>query len=377
MTRIAEIKTAIRHMLAGTAKVLGAAAVVPLLVLAPGCKKEVTGPAPAVFGGPADVTLILNNSSDRNSANPIKEPATKAVTIDEINTVHSLKIYAFKHDPSGTQNNELVAYGSYEGITGAGPHYIRMELSASGEIDFYVIANDIYAATTSTVLNEKSTRSDIENFRFTGLVSPDGTDAAVAVPMSNIPDGTATDRNNFTYTVRDNSVIPVEVSRAMARLSFSFAKSANDDKIFINSITIQNEPESARYFTPDGTPEGHKQEETIVGRTEIKVVNTTGSVEGNMQDLADEDYLLPNNVGVSNSAGESEGNTDEAYEGYLVTVDYSVNGVGKKKEIYLPPVRPNDWVQIKAIFKEDIDNCVFHIIAVPWERKVMDDIIFD
>ena len=371
MTRIAEIKTAIRHMLAGTAKVLGAAAVVPLLVLAPGCKKEVTGPAPAVFGGPADVTLILNNSSDRNSANPIKEPATKAVTIDEINTVHSLKIYAFKHDPSGTQNNELVAYGSYEGITGAGPHYIRMELSASGEIDFYVIANDIYAK-ASTVLNEKSTRSDIENVRFTGL-----TDAAVAVPMSNIPDGTATDRNNFTYTVRDNSVIPVEVSRAMARLSFSFAKSANDDKIFINSITIQNEPESARYFTPDGTPEGHKQEETIVGRTEIKVVNTTGSVEGNMQDLADEDYLLPNNVGVSNSAGESEGNTDEAYEGYLVTVDYSVNGVGKKKEIYLPPVRPNDWVQIKAIFKEDTDNCVFEIISVPWERKVMDDIIFD
>lgn len=377
MTRIAEIKTAIRHMLAGTAKVLGAAAVVLLLVSAPGCKKEVTGPVPAVFGGPADVTLILNNSSDRNSRNPRKSPATKAITVDEVNTIHSLKIYAFKHDPNGTQNDELVGYGSYDGITGAGPHYIRMELSASGEIDFYVIANDIYAATTSTVLNEKSTRSDIENVRFTGLVSPDGTDAAVAVPMSNIPDGTATDRNNFTYTVKDNTVIPIEVSRAMARLSFSFAKSANDDKIFINSITIQNEPESARYFTPDGTPEGHKQEETIVGRTEIKVVNTTGSVEGNMQDLADEDYLLPNNVGVSNSAGESEGNTDEAYEGYLVTVDYSVNGVGKKKEIYLPPVRPNDWVQIKAIFKEDTDNCVFEIISVPWERKVMDDIIFD
>jgi len=376
MTRIAEIKTAIRHMLAGTAKVLGAAAVVPLLVLAPGCKKEVTGPAPAVFGGPADVTLILNNSSDRNSANPIKEPATKAVTIDEINTVHSLKIYAFKHDPSGTQNNELVAYGSYEGITGAGPHYIRMELSASGEIDFYVIANDIYAATTSTVLNEKSTRSDIENFRFTGLVSPDGTDAAVAVPMSNIPDGTATDRNNFTYTVRDNSVIPVEVSRAMARLSFSFAKSAKNDQIYINSITIQNEPESAGYFTPDGTPKGlNLQKETIVGsQTEITVLNTTGSVEGNMQDLADEDYLLPNNVGVSNSAGEFEDNVDGAY---LVTVDYSVNGVGKTKEIYLPPVRPNDWVQIKAIFKEDTDNCVFEIISVPWERKVMDEIIFD
>ena len=375
MTRIAEIKTAIRHMLAGTAKVLGAAAVVLLLVLAPGCKKEVTGPVPAVFGGPADVTLILNNSSDRNSRNPRKSPATKAITVDEVNTVHSLKIYAFKHDPNGTQNDELVGYGNYDGITGAGPHYIRMELSASGEIDFYVIANDIYAA-SATVLDEESPRSDIENFRFTGLVSPDDTDAAVAVPMSNIPDGTATDRNNFTYTVKDNTVIPIEVSRAMARLSFSFAKSADDDRIFINSISIQNEPESAGYFTPDGIPGRlNGQKETIVGsQTEITVLNTTGSVEGNMQDLADEDYLLPNNVGVSNSAGEFEGNADRAY---LVTVDYSVNGVRKTKEIYLPPVRPNDWVQIKAIFKEDIDNCVFHIIAVPWERKVMDDIIFD
>ena len=375
MTRIAEIKTAIRHMFAGTAKVLGAVAVVLLLLSAPGCKKEVTGPVPAVFGGPADVTLILNNSSDRNSRNPRKSPATKAITVDEVNTIHSLKIYAFKHDPNGTQNDELVGYGSYDGITGAGPHYIRMELSASGEIDFYVIANDIYAA-TSTVLNEESTRSDIENFRFTGLVSPDGTDAAVAVPMSNIPDGTATDRNNFTYTVRDNSVIPVEVSRAMARLSFSFAKSAKDDRIYINRITIQNEPKSAGYFTSDGAPAGlNLQVENIVSSpTEITALNTTGSVEGNMQELADEDYLLPNNVGVSNSAGEFEDNADGAY---LVTVDYTVNGVGKTKEIYLPPVKPNDWVQIKAIFKEDIDNCEFHIIAVPWEQKVMDDIIFD
>ena len=374
MTRIAEIKTAIRHMLAGTAKVLGAVAVVLLLLSAPGCKKEVTGPVPAVFGGPADVTLILNNSSDRNSRNPRKSPATKAITVDEVNTIHSLKIYAFKHDPNGTQNDELVGYGSYDGITGAGPHYIRMELSASGEIDFYVIANDIYAA-TATVLDEESTRFEIENVRFTGLASP-GTDAAVAVPMSNIPDGTATDRNNFTYTVKDNTVIPIEVSRAMARLSFSFAKSAKNDRIYINRITIQNEPESAGYFTSDGAPAGlNLQVENIVSSpTEITVLNTTGSVEGDMQDLADEDYLLPNDVGVSNSAGEFEDNADRAY---LVTVDYSVNGVGKTKEIYLPPVKPNDWVQIKAIFKEDIDNCEFHIIAVPWEQKVMDDIIFD
>lgn len=366
MTRIAEIKTAIRHMLAGTAKVLGAAAVVLLLVSAPGCKKEVTGPVPAVFGGPADVMLVLSD----NGKTQKKTPDTKAVIVDEIQTIHSIKIYAFKH---GLE--ELAGFIDYPDVE-ADQRNFHMHLNASGQIDFYVIANDIFAD-TGNVLDEKSTREEIENTRFSGLKS---TGNMTAVPMSNMHTKKNGD-GNFTFTIKEDNdlppIIPIELTRAMARLSFSFAKSAKDDKIYINSITIQNEPESAGYFTPDGTPDvlNRQEKKTIVGsQTEITVLNTTGSVEGNMQDLADEDYLLPNNVGVSNSAGEFEDNVDGAY---LVTVDYSVNGVGKTKEIYLPPVRPNDWVQIKAIFKEDTDNCVFKIISVPWERKVMDEIIFD
>lgn len=365
MRRSTGIRSAVRLIYTGTAKVLGAAAAVLLLITVSGCRKENVVADIPVFGGPTDVMLVLSD----NGKTQKKTPDTKAVIVDEIQTIHSIKIYAFKH---GLE--ELAGFVDYPDVE-ADQRNFHMHLNASGQIDFYVIANDIFAD-TGNVLDEKSTREEIENTRFSGLKS---TGNMTAVPMSNMHTKKNGD-GNFTFTIEEDNdlppIIPIELTRAMARLSFSFAKSADDDRIFINSITIQNEPESAGYFTSDGSPDGlNQQEETIVGsQTEITVLNTTGSVEGNMQDLADEDYLLPNNVGVSNSAGEFEDNVDGAY---LVTVDYSVNGVGKTKEIYLPPVRPNDWVQIKAIFKEDINNCVFHIIAVPWERKVMDDIIFD
>lgn len=365
MRRSTGIRSAVRLIYTGTAKVLGAAAAVLLLITVSGCRKENVVADIPVFGGPTDVMLVLSD----NGKTQKKTPDTKAVIVDEIQTIHSIKIYAFKH---GLE--ELAGFIDYPDVE-ADQRNFHMHLNASGQIDFYVIANDIFAD-TGNVLDEKSTREEIENTRFSGLKS---TGNMTAVPMSNMHTKKNGD-GNFTFTIKEDNdlppIIPIELTRAMARLSFSFAKSANDDKIFINSITIQNGPESAGYFTPDGTPEGlNSQKETIVGsQTEITVLNTTGSVEGNMQDLADEDYLLPNNVGVSNSAGEFEDNADGAY---LVTVDYSVNGVDKTKEIYLPPVRPNDWVQIKAIFKEDTDNCVFEIISVPWERKVMDDIIFD
>lgn len=355
MTRIAEIKTAIRHMFAGTAKVLGAAAAVLLLLSAPGCKKEVTGPAPAVFGGPADVTLILNNSSDRNSANPRKAPVTKAFTVDEVNTVHSLKIYAFKHDPNGTQNDELVGYGNYDGITGTGPHYIRMELSASGEIDFYVIANDIYAA-TATVLDEESNRSEIEDVRFTGLVSR--TDAAVAVPMSNIPDGTATDRNNFTYTVRDNSVIPIEVSRAMARLSLFLVNASDEGEAKLTSAEISHGPVEAGMFSANGEPTYTDIPATWTFlNSEHVLLNVSGILtEDKYPMLPDEAYILPNTSGSSDPDRYiAQGNSEESHA-YNVVLTFKINETYYKTyTVYIPPVKPNDWIKIYGAVNSHVD----------------------
>ena len=337
-------------------KTIGTYIAATLLILS-GCAKDVVTDNAVVFGGPADVTLILNNSSDRNSANPIKEPATKAVTIDEINTVHTLKIYAFKHDPNGTQNDELVGYGSYEGITGAGPHYIRMELSASGEIDFYVIANDIYAA-TATVLDEESTRFEIENVRFTGLASPDGADAAVAVPMTNIPDGTATDRNNFTYTVKDNTVIPIEVSRAMARLSLFLVNASDEGEAKLTSAEISHGPVEAGMFSADGEPTYTDIPATWTFlNSEHDLLNVSGILtEDKYQMLPDEAYILPNTSGSSDPDRYiAQGNSEESHA-YNVVLTFKINETyDKTYTVYIPPVKPNDWIKIYGAVNSHVD----------------------
>ena len=153
----------VRHCLTGTGKNLAGVAVCALAVCLAGCSKN-TAPEQAVFGGPAKVTLVVDGGS--GSATKI------SADVDEANTVKSVKIFAFKHAHGEDQNDELVGYGYWDGISGQGPHYCTMQLSASGNIDFYVIANDEYAtrAAGCKILDETSTRSAIEGVRFSASV---------------------------------------------------------------------------------------------------------------------------------------------------------------------------------------------------------------
>lgn len=375
------IRSAAGRLRTGTAWVSGAAAAVVLLALVTGCQKDrISRPKPTVFGGPADITLILSGKASGTASESRALPSTRALSVDETDIVHTVKIFAFKHDPNyPEQHNQMVGYGDFTGITGPGPHRFSMNLSASGPIDFYVITNDIYAE-TATPLGSQSTRAEIEGARFSGFRT-DASDAAV--PMSNIPvDGKGIGENNFTFEVIPEStlpqIIPIDVTRAMARLSFYFAKSDQADKIAISEITFGKGPETASYFKADGNPEGLSSLNNIIysGETPIDItqVNLSGSMEVDMQKLTSEGYLLPNTAGTGNRFGLGDG----APEGtYIVRVGYSINGRINSKDIYLPSVKPNDWIQIKSIFKEDVENCIFDIIAIPWETKSMDDIEFN
>ena len=157
----------VRHCLTGTGKNLAGVAVCALAVCLAGCSKN-TAPEQAVFGGPAKVTLVVDGGS--GSATKI------SANVDEANTVKSVKIFAFKHAPVEAQNYELVGYGYWDGISGQGPHYCTMQLSASGNIDFYVIAKDESAprAAGRKSLDVTSRRTDIEDVRSQGQREIDG-----------------------------------------------------------------------------------------------------------------------------------------------------------------------------------------------------------
>lgn len=341
-----------------------------------GCSKEDT--VRRQFGGPANVCLALSGQT-----------ATKAgYAVDEDNTVHSVRIYAFKHAPGETQNEECVGYGYFDGFDGKGPFNCPMKLSASGEIDFYVITNDTYAAVPDgqAALSENSSRADIEGFRFSGLQTGAPADGKAAVIMSNIPKGNTVDSNNFTFTVEeaDNSstvvqqVIPIDVTRAMGRLSFYFAKADYRFSVSINGISLRAQgPSGAGLFAADGAPDYTAviMPETgiLTGTTEISVINSTGSTEDDaMMRLSDEAYLLPNTYGSSDPDAFPAGTDYQtSARAYILDIDYSINGERMSKTVYLPPVAPNDWVKVKGIFNASVDvNMV--IIALSWEDSEMD-----
>lgn len=373
----------VRHCLTGTGKNLAGVAVCALAVCLAGCSKN-TAPEQAVFGGPAKVTLVVDGGS--GSATKI------SADVDEANTVKSVKIFAFKHAPGEAQNNELVGYGYWDGISGQGPHYCTMQLSASGEIDFYVIANDEYATRASgyKILDEASTRYDIEGVRFSGLGEIVGTSA---IPMTNILNGAEGNdgnvgNNNFTFNINkkqlDTRVIDVSVTRAMARLSFFFAKAEENSSVRINSIELvcQNQPVTAGYFVTKGSEDDfattdYSLSETILSNAaDVDKVNETGSLEdSNLQQVGYDSYLLPNIYGSTDPDSQTLAVADEAKKAYIAEIEYTVNGIGYSKTVYLPSVAPNDWIKVKGIFTSPVDVNIV-VIALSWEGREM-NIVFN
>ena len=370
----------VRHCLTGTGKNLAGVVVCALAVCLAGCSKN-TAPEQAVFGGPAKVTLVVDGGS--GSATKI------SADVDEANTVKSVKIFAFKHAPGQAQNNELVGYGYWDRISGQGPHYYcAMQLSASGEIDFYVIANDEYATRAAgyEILDESSTRSEIEGVRFSGL---DIIAGASAIPMTNILNGAegndgSTGNNNFTFNIKedeelDAQMIDVSVTRAMARLSFFFAKAEENSSVRINSIKLvcQNPPVTAGYFVTKGSAvdfatTDYSLSETILSNAaDVNKVNKTGSLEdSNLQQVGYDSYLLPNIYGSADPDSQTLAVAD-AEKAYTAEIEYTINGTHYSKTVYLPSVAPNDWIKVKGIFTSPVDVNIV-VIALSWVECNMD-----
>ncbi len=349
-----------------------------------GCGKEdmSTTPTAAEFGGPCSATLVIYGSSSSG---------TKA-TVDTTNLVSSIRIYAFKHDETDeTTNNELVGYGYYDGLSGGGPYYCTLGLTASGNIDFYVLCNDEYASITSIngvegeSLDEESTRAEIESVRFNGLITSD----TAAIPMSNVQDGDTVDANNFTYNVTEStSYIRVYVTRAMARLSLYFAKyNADNDVIKITSARLDGVQFSVLLFPPGDSQvfdDNVIYEDSFSGETEIitTITDPTSIAAADYQLLDTETYMLPNPYGSSTplvytreDSASADSTLDDATaekRSNVLTLGYSWDGVNKTATIYLPYSDPNDHIKVKGVFTGgETTNLNMTVTIAAWTTYTM------
>lgn len=378
--RILEYMRRIQVILQSLRPILSVGCALLLCLVSANCAKEQSDEAPAyVFGGPADVTLLVEG-------NPVSDALSKAVyPVDEDGIiVESVRIYAFKHAPGQSENNEQVGYGYFDGLdVGAGDtEYCPMRLTASGQIDFYVLANDKYVLASDgspLSLDENTSRTDLENLRFFALAAD-----ATAVPMSSFefktnPAGDLTTEPNRTFTVQESSdsevpqIIPVEIVRSMARLSFFFAKSEDSPVVTINRIDIRPQgPRSAGFFVQTGEPDGYSQEGEKVSLVEtperITLSNTTGNLEDNdLQKTENDAYLLPNGYGSGNPDAAPAG--DDGQYGYVAEIEYQVEGQeARSKTVWLPAVRPNRWIKVKGIFNTPVDVNII-VIALDWNES--------
>ena len=256
-----------------------------------------------------------------------------------------------------------------------------MDLSASGNIDFYVIANDEYADKTSTdELDGNSTRLQLEGVRFAGIKEINGISA---VPMTNIKTGETVGGNNFTFTVKEDNtlpqIIPVDVTRAMARLSFYFAKN-RDITVNINSIGLRIQgPGEASFFSAEGSPSGYfhrdgQSTELLQGLLPVTAVNESGSLDDSaLQPVEDAtSYLLPNIYG-SDDPDNLPASGDVLAYGYILDIEYSINNTWetRHKTVYLPAVSPNMDIKVKAIIADPV-NINLVVIALSWTGRDME-----
>ena len=151
-------------------------------------------------------------------------------------------------------------------------------------------------------------------------------------------------------------------------------------EIVIEGIELKPQgPGSAKFFDNSGNPGGYYNSGNTVilldkdnadDDVTISKNNSTGSLDlDKLQDVSGaQTYLLPNSYGSSDPDIGPSGN-DGTY-GYVLTMTYKIDrqNQSKTKDIYLPSVRPNEWLQVKGIFNVTVDVSM-EVIALYWDES--------
>lgn len=335
---------------------------------------------------------------------------TKALGPDK---AKSIVIYAFS---SGTDN--LVGYLYETNINGR--EIFPMNLTAGGQIDFYVILNpkcngfEIIDGNNPVEFDshEGITPNTIQNWKLrrTGL-EPDE-----AVPMSNLEDQVdgyhnPTGKSNRTFEVVANrnswQEIPIQVTRAVSKVEVWFW--ANDNWTnqpynysSIDSQVLTDPVSESMVF------DGNITDDSLTGKTEKSNNNSyhTNGTQGNLNGkfkkyeegtlfynedyfkLIWEQYILPNTLFGGDNMGqstESGANCTTLKIDYTYHYQYDTSWTGRwpdyewrkepqeNKTIYLPASSRNTIIKVWCALRDDTDRS-FTYQVVDWDESVTVDI---
>ena len=368
--------------------------------------------AKALLVIPAAISLCLLTGCNRedlpetgkyNTMIVLRGDGTKALDPGE---AKSIVIYAFS---SSTDN--LVGYLYENNINGR--DIFPMNLTAGGQIDFYVILNpkcngfEIIDGNNPVEFDshEGITPNTIQNWKLrrTGL-EPDE-----AVPMSNLEDQVdgyhnPTGKSNRTFEVVANrnswQEIPIQVTRAVSKVEVWFwandnlpeGNNFNHEHYYtaINRMTLKDPVSSTEIFRPQGADENDYILDGNVFNAEDKIVHdgltgerfkpyTTGEFySDNYFRLIWEQYILPNTFFGGGWNGEPA-TPDGDYTTLSVRYThydyyhYTWGAEQKDKVISLPESPRNTKIIVWCQLNDNTDRS-FTYEVVDWDETVTVDI---
>lgn len=349
----------------------------------------------------------LPETGKYNTMIVLRGDGTKALAPDE---AQSIVIYAFSSD------NDLVGYLYEESINGR--DIFPMNLTAGGEIDFYVILNPICSGfeiidenneAVTFGSHEDITPDIIKSWKLqrTTYGTPDK-----AVPMSNLEDQVdgyhnPTGESNRTFEVVANrnswQEIPIQVTRAVSKVEVWFW--ANDN--WTNRPFNYSSIDSQVLTDPVGESmvfDGNITDYSLTGEAEKRNNNSyhTNGPQGNLNGerfkkyeegtlfynedyfkLIWEQYILPNTLYGGDNMGQS---TESGVNFTTLKIDYTYHyqephwgsyewqeESHENKTIYLPASSRNTIIKVWCALRDDTDRS-FTYQVVDWDESVTVDI---
>ena len=347
----------------------------------------------------------LPETGKYNTMIVLRGDGTKALAPDE---AQSIVIYAFS---SGT--DDLVGYLYEDSINGR--DIFPMNLTAGGEIDFYVILNPVCDGfviidhnnqPVTFASHEGITPETIKNWKLRRAT--DGTPGK-AVPMSNLEkqvdgDHNPTGKSNRTFEVVANrnswQEIPIQVTRAVSKVEVWFW--ANDDLPEYGNYQNDNHYSSINTMTlKDPVVRAELMEGQNPGKAEDYIEENKAIIIKN-PDRYDgfkdrfkpydsgifysdryfrkiwEQYILPNTFFGGSNVGEIGGADADYLKCTSLNVEYTehywnwnrwTESPQTPKDIYLPISPRNTIIKVWCALNDDTDRS-FTYTVVDWDEPV-------
>lgn len=303
------------------------------------CIKDEVAQADCSDQGPAEVRLMVRDAAQ-----------SRAGSTSTDNEVRQLRIYAFN------QSGERVGYAYVEDMP-EGTAYVPMYLSQSGSINFYVIANDKYATSTTVADWENLKKTDFSTLDFTGWQEVDGKTIS---PMVNDLAGSAgvysTPIQIGTGSATVWQVVDVTVQHVLARLRLLLKKEGNGD-IVINRAAVYHQPDNYMLLTPTTVNVVTFEKNADDVSDEFVKENVPVTATGTSYQEIGHTFLKPNAYGSSDPDTYSPvypsqaSGTDHLDKAYILRIDYTIGSEQKQKEVYLPQVRRNQSIDVQGTLK--------------------------